>query len=132
MRRIIFIGGVFKGLVLVAVLFLCSTGQAMVDDVRYCYDITSVPRDADGNTLRSQAVVKKFKAVHPCPKTKLSTGPCPEWQVNHVIPLAVGGCDTIFNLQWLPTAIKTCALPTCVDRFERIIYAPDFGKTGNK
>lgn len=71
---------------------------------------------------RDSAVVAAFKSIHPCPVTGLSTGACPGWSVDHVIPLAVGGCDSVSNLQWLPNEIKSCAGTVCKDRWERKVY----------
>lgn len=53
--------------------------------------------------------------------TGLTTGACPDWQVDHVIPRDNGGCDVVSNMQWLPVWLKTCA-GHCKDRFERKIY----------
>ena len=88
-------------------------------DPRYCGEPQRYP---SGTIKRSGAVLRHFVAVHPCPSTGLHETSCPNWQIDHVLPLAVGGCDEIGNLQWLPEAIKTCAV-ICKDRFERVIYA---------
>lgn len=91
-------------------------------DYRYC----GVPkRDANGDIVRSGAVLSAFQRLHPCPSTGLKVGACPGWSKNHTVPLACGGCDAVFNLQWLPDTIKTCSDPHCIDRFERRIYAID-------
>jgi len=92
-------------------------------DYRFC----GLPpkRDADGTISRSSAVVTAYKHLHPCPATGLVTGACPGWALNHVYPLVNGGCDSVSNLQWLPTQIKSCSLDTgilCVDRFEELIF----------
>lgn len=64
----------------------------------------SVPeRAADGRILRSTNVLNYFKQAHPCPANGLTTGSCPGWVMDHVIPLACGGVDAVFNIQWLPT-----------------------------
>lgn len=57
------------------------------------------------------------------PATGQHTGPCKGWAIDHVIPLAVGGCDAVSNLQWLPVEIKSCAGTVCKDRWERKVYA---------
>lgn len=99
-----------------------------LDETRYCYtNLKDIPRDADGTIHRSLKMIAAFKQQHPCPSTKKRTGACNGWAIDHIIPLAVGGCDAVWNAQWLPNAIKSCALPTCKDRFERVIYAPAFG-----
>jgi len=89
-------------------------------EYRYC---TVTPtRDADGSISRRLDVLVAFKRIHPCPSTGAPSGACPGWSMDHVIPLAVGGCDAVTNLQWLPHAIKSCAGTKCKDRFERLIY----------
>lgn len=90
-----------------------------LDETRYCYPIA---RDVNGVIIRSSTVISTFKRIHPCPSTGLTYGSCPGWQVNHVIPLACGGCDSVSNLDWMPVEIKTCAQWYCRDRFERKIY----------
>lgn len=86
-------------------------------DPRYCGEPARYP---SGGIKRSSATLRHFVAVHPCPVTGLHETSCPNWQIDHVIPLASGGCDEIGNLQWLPNIIKTCAV-FCKDRFERVI-----------
>ncbi len=78
-------------------------------------------RDTSGTIIRSSSVTYYFQKMHPCPSTGLSTGACPGWSKDHVIPLACGGCDSIENMQWLKNTIKTCAGTECKDRWERKI-----------
>jgi hypothetical protein len=80
-------------------------------------------RDADGSIHRSSAVLAAFRRIHPCPATGKSTGACVGWAIDHTIPLGVGGCDAVSNLQWLPVQLKSCA-GYCKDRWERKVYAP--------
>jgi 5-methylcytosine-specific restriction endonuclease McrA len=87
-------------------------------ELRYC---GPAPRDKSGNIIRRTDVQTAFKKIHPCPATGLSTGSCPNWQMDHIIPLACGGCDAVINLQWLPNNIKTAPV-IGKDRFERKIY----------
>ena len=86
---------------------------------RYCGPPS---RNAAGEILRSSAVLTAFKRAHPCPVTGLSTGACPGWAIDHIIPLACEGCDAVSNLAWMPNAIKSCAGTICKDRWERKIY----------
>lgn len=87
------------------------------------YRICGVPeRESDGDIARSATVLRAYRRLHPCPATGLSEGACPGWQINHVIPLASGGCDSVVNLQWVPVRIKTCGAPWCIDRWERRYY----------
>lgn len=82
-------------------------------------------RDAHGRIVRSRAVLAAFQFAHPCPAngSRDAETACPKWQMDHVLPLVTGGCDAVWNLQWLPVSIKTCADPHCKDRFERKINA---------
>jgi hypothetical protein len=107
-----------KFAILVFALFL---QQAQAFDIRYCEG--QPQRYADGTIKRSAKALMEFKLDHPCPVTGESTGACSGWAVDHIIPLAVGGCDTSYNMQWLPLSIKACAGSQCKDRWERKIYA---------
>lgn len=89
-------------------------------ETRYCGE---PKRDTNGNIIRRADVLRAFQQIHPCPSTGLTTGACPRWSKDHVLPLSVGGCDSVSNTQWLPNLIKTCAGSLCKDRFERKIYA---------
>jgi hypothetical protein len=80
-----------------------------------------VVRDANGKIARRADVLVAFQQIHPCPSTGLTTGACPNWYKDHVIPLACGGTDTIPNLQWLPGPIKNAAGVYPKDRWERKI-----------
>jgi 5-methylcytosine-specific restriction endonuclease McrA len=87
-------------------------------DARICGE---PQRTADGRIQRSKAVLRAYQKIHPCPSTGRTTGKCPGWALDHVIPLACGGCDRIENLQWLKLSIKSCAGTRCKDRWERAI-----------
>jgi hypothetical protein len=91
-----------------------------VDDPRYCGEPA---RDAHGVIKRSRKVLRQFTAVFPCPATLAPTAACVGWAVNHTIPLASGGCDSVANMTWMPDAIKSCADPHCEDRWERKYHA---------
>lgn len=91
-------------------------------ELRYCYAVDAVPRYADGTIKRSSWVREQFRRVHPCPATGLREGPCDGWAVDHVIPLACGGCDSVNNMQWLPVTIKSGPDPDDKDRWERPVY----------
>lgn len=83
-----------------SILFLALAISSLPTDTKFC----GVPkRDPDGSTARSAAVLADFKKQHPCPANQKTSGPCPGWNMDHVIPLACGGCDAVGNLQWLPT-----------------------------
>ena len=84
-------------------------------------------RDSNGVIKRSSAVLTAYRKVHPCPVTGKSSGTCPGWAINHVIPLAKGGCDSVSNLQWLPDQVKNCSKDSCIDRWERLYYGEPHG-----
>ena len=122
------IAAFFTVLLIVACAFISNAAQAGAVDQRYCYAITDIPRDSNGVIIRSSKPGYAFRQIHPCPITFKTTGACPGWSIDHVIPLASGGCNILENMQWLPNEIKTCAGKFCKDRWERIINAPTFGK----
>ena len=108
----------------VLLAFSCTPGHAapepwQLQETRYC---GTPERDADGKIKRSTTVLNAFKRHHPCPSTGETTGACPRWSMNHVVPLACGGCDSVANLDWMPDDIKSCSEPWCRDRYERKIY----------
>ena len=120
---------------LAVLLLACSSAFAQVmlpseppvdptKELRVC----GVPeRDEEGKIARSTAVLNAYRKIHPCPVTGKSYGACPGWAINHVIPLAKGGCDSVINLQWLPVQIKSCSSEYCIDRWERTYYGDPHG-----
>jgi hypothetical protein len=67
---------------------------------------------------RDPKQVRAYRSAHPCPVTQQTTGPCPGWVVDHIIPLCAGGADHPSNLRWLeretarikdPRDASTCA-----------------------
>jgi hypothetical protein len=52
---------------------------------------------------RSRTLRAEFQRLEPCPSTGLPRGACPGYQVDHAVPLCLGGprVDQISNLQWL-------------------------------
>ncbi len=59
------------------------------------------PRDAAGKILRSQAAVRQYRRVNPCPATGKTTGACPGYVVDHVWPLCACGRDHPSNMAWM-------------------------------
>ena len=112
---------------IIVFIWAAVTNAQSFEDPRYC---GFVPRAEDGSIKRSSAVVRKFRAFYPCPATGLTDGPCEGWSVDHTVPLSVGGCDALWNLQWLPNSIKSCSRPDCKDRWERKIYRVPDGMIG--
>lgn len=50
---------------------------------------------------RSRVVLREFQRLNPCPANDARRGPCPGHQIDHRVPLCMGGSDTVDNLQWL-------------------------------
>jgi len=63
-----------------------------------------VARDSHGKIARSTQAKDAFKRQHPCPSTGRSSGGCPGYVIDHVIPLKRGGTDEPVNMQWQTTA----------------------------
>ena len=63
---------------------------------------------------RSRAVAREFQREHPCPSTGRTTGACPGYWRDHVVPLACGGPDAVSNMQW-----QTVADARAKDAWER-------------
>lgn len=108
-------------LVLSAILVagIAQADNSPLVDIRYC---GTPARDATGEISRSASVIRAFRKQHPCPTTGKITGACAGWSIDHVVPLSCGGCDAVWNMQWLPNSIKSCAGTTCKDRWERKVY----------
>ena len=45
-----------------------------------------------------------FQAMNPCPSNGYRSGRCPGWVVDHICPLACGGADRPWNMQWQTNA----------------------------
>lgn len=109
-----------KKLFLAFALSAVFASAMAIDDPRYC---GPPKRDANGVIVRSAVQVRKFVKVFPCPTTLLHIRACRGWDVDHIIPLASGGCDTPINMQWLPNTTKNCTSSDCKDRWERLYHA---------
>lgn len=96
-----------------------------LQETRYC---GAPVRLADGSIRRRADVLYAFRKAHPCPVTGQTDGACTGWSIDHVIPLACGGCDSVSNLQWLPNELKSVAGKFPKDRWERKIYCTPFEK----
>lgn len=116
-----------KLLIVALSLLLLGQAFALELDPRVDYRIgSSVLRDSRGSIVRSSAVINAFKKIHRCPSTGNYSGACPGWAIDHVIPLYCGGKDVVYNMQWLPSDMKSSNNPHAKDRFERKIYCPLF------
>lgn len=51
---------------------------------------------------RNPRVRAQFMRNNPCPSTGRRRGACPGYHVDHIKPLACGGADATWNMQWLP------------------------------
>jgi hypothetical protein len=67
----------------------------------YC---ASCKRDSRGKIRRSETATRAFRKSHPCPATRKTTGACPGYVIDHVVPLKRGGADDPRNMQWQTTA----------------------------
>lgn len=101
------------------IVFSFFSSLSFAQDAKYC---GFTKRTESGEIQRSSSELAKFKKLYPCPSTGKSTGNCPDWSVDHIIPLACGGCDSVTNMQWLKNSIKSCPGTECKDRWERKIY----------
>lgn len=91
---------------------LLLSGAAHAADPRFC---GPPARNAHGEIVRSTKVLADFERQWPKPVDGRT------WYIDHIVPLACGGCDALQNLQWLPGDLKTCA-GKCKDRWERKVY----------
>lgn len=55
-------------------------------------------------TERDAKQVRLFRKDNPCPATGKTTGPCPGYNVDHIMPLCWGGADAPHNMMWLTRA----------------------------
>lgn len=62
---------------------------------------------------RDRAVAREFQRLYRCPSTGRTTGACPGWVRDHIVPLCKGGADTVDNMQW-----QTVAEGKAKDRWE--------------
>jgi hypothetical protein len=58
------------------------------------------PAPATAKEHRSAAVKREFQLTHPCPATGLTSGGCPGYVKDHIVPLSCGGPDAVSNMQW--------------------------------
>jgi hypothetical protein len=61
-------------------------------------------RDGNGKIKRDPAVRRNFQRQHPCPATAKTTGACPGYVADHVMPLKRGGADSPENMRWQTVA----------------------------
>lgn len=76
--------------------------------------LLSIPAAIQAKTERSQAAKSQFKYLQPCPSTGRSKGACPGYIIDHIVPLACGGADAPYNMQW-----QTVTAAKAKDKWER-------------
>jgi 5-methylcytosine-specific restriction endonuclease McrA len=57
-------------------------------------------RTYSDRTPRSASAKAAFKRSQRCPSTGKAQGACPGYVIDHIVPLACGGQDAPFNMQW--------------------------------
>ena len=60
----------------------------------------ALPVSASAREHRSASVKHEFQLTHPCPSTGLTSGACPGYVKDQIVPLACGGPDAPSNMQW--------------------------------
>jgi hypothetical protein len=68
--------------------------------IRVLLVCVALPVSASAREHRSARVKREFQLTHPYPATGLTSGPCPGYVKDHIVPLACGGPDTVSNMQW--------------------------------
>lgn len=74
---------------------------------------TTSKSKAKTKRVRSASAKRAFERTHPCPSTGRTSGTCPGYVIDHVIPLKRGGADSPANMQW-----QTIAAAKAKDRIE--------------
>jgi len=64
---------------------------------------SSCTRQANGRIKRSSTAKHDFQRSNPCPSTGKTSGACPGYVIDHVVPLKRGGADKSSNMQWQST-----------------------------
>lgn len=58
------------------------------------------PAESHSLPQRNPHAKRDFKRLQPCPATGKTTGRCPGWVADYIVPLKDGGLDDAANLQW--------------------------------
>ena len=81
--------------------------------VLVCCACSVMPASASAREHRSREVTREFQRRHPCPSTGRTSGTCPGFVKDHIKPLACGGPDAVWNMQW-----QNVAAAKAKDRWE--------------
>jgi hypothetical protein len=68
--------------------------------ILFCWLILTGADQLPPSLGRDPKQVAAFRKVDACPATKKTTGACPGWVVDHVVPLCWGGADSPLNMAW--------------------------------
>ena len=60
----------------------------------------ALPVFASAKEDRLASVKREFQLTHPCPATGLTSGACPGYVKDHIVPLACRRPDAPSNMQW--------------------------------
>ena len=82
---------------------LATLAWPMLADANGHCKASGVTRDSHGHMKRSAQTKHEFEKRHPCPSTGKTSGACPGYVVDNVVPLKRGGADAPGNMQWQTT-----------------------------
>ncbi|MBF0135133.1 MAG: HNH endonuclease [Magnetococcales bacterium] len=63
-------------------------------------EVPTIKRDGHGHISRSSNPKETFERANPCPSTGKTSGACPGYVVDYMVPLKQGGADAPSNMQW--------------------------------
>jgi|SRR5262249_41507136 hypothetical protein len=93
---------------------LPMSGLFLFATLVFCFALA--PSVASTREYRSLEVKHEFQRLHSCSATGQTSGACPGYNKDHIVPLACGGPDAVANLQWQTTAAAKARIK---DKWER-------------